>query len=111
MVRAFHHRISIIKEGTSTGGACTHSNHIFRVSHLVVQSFQYGSHFVDNRSGDNDHVSLAGSGPCHFKSETAPVIFGRGGAHHFNSTATCSKNQWPQRVGSCPIDHIVQLAH
>ena len=110
MVGALYHRVGIVKKRTSACGTGTHGNYILGVGHLVVQPFQHRRHFVYNGTGYNNYIGLPGASPCYFKPKPAPVVLGRGGAHHFNGTATCTENQRPQAITPCPIDYIIHFA-
>src|ERR1043165_8837127 len=98
MVGAFHYTICIIKERTTAGGAGAHGYYILRVGHLVVQTLKHRGHFVYYGACYNYYIGLAWSGAGYLKTETAPVVFCRSGAHHFNSAATGAEYKWPQRV-------------
>ena len=47
-------------ERTSADSASAYGNHILRIGHLVVKSFQYRSHFIGDCSAYHNHISDAG---------------------------------------------------
>jgi len=69
MVSPLDDRISIIEKGAAACCAGPHSNYIFRVAHLIVQSFEHRSHFIDNGPGNYNYVSLSRRGSRDFKSK------------------------------------------
>src|SRR5688572_16141571 len=87
LVCALYNRICIITHRPTTCRASAHSNYIFWVGHLVIQSFKYRGHFTNDSSRNDDHITLAGSSPCNFATKSCPVVFGCRGTHHFNCTA------------------------
>src|SRR5688572_5014971 len=91
MISTFYNRIGIVKERSAADGAGAHCNHVLRISHLVVQSFENGSHFINDGTCNDDDIGLPGSCSCHFKTEPRKIILGRSGAHHFDTATGSSK--------------------
>src|SRR5699024_10910836 len=106
LVYSVHHMIGFAKRASAY---CTSSygNYIFGICHLIIQTFQYRSHFVGNGAAYHDHVGLARTSTGYFKPEAGHVVTRGTQCHEFDTATAGCVSKWPQRVAASPVDKIV----
>ena len=98
-------------ERSSGDGAAADGNDVFRVSHLIVETTQNGRHLGGDGAANENDVGLAGTVSGHLEAEAGDVIACCTDCHELDATATGSKSQWPKRVGTSPVDEVIQFAN
>ena len=98
-------------ERASAYGASTYGDHVFWVGHLIVQTFQYRSHFVGDCTAYHDHICLPWTGTGYFKPEAGHVVTRGTQCHEFDTATTGCESKWPQRITASPVDEVVQYSH
>src|SRR5215510_2799118 len=51
--------IVALLEWTAGNGARTHCNHVFRIGHLIVETYDLWRHFLGHRACDNHQIRLS----------------------------------------------------
>lgn len=83
-----------------------HTNHPFRIRHLIIKQSQRRRHFVGHRPGDQHHVCL--SGRCAKNdAESVLVVSGHRGGHHFYAAACKAEGEGPEGTLADPVDELV----
>ena len=109
LVDTLHHVVGMA-ERPARNGATAHCDDVFGVGHLVVEPFEDRRHLVDDGAGHHDDIGLTRTGARHFEAEPREVVAGGAHGHEFYAAAACGERQRPKRVGSSPVDHVVQTA-
>jgi hypothetical protein len=102
------HYIIALLERSATDGASSDGNDILWLSHLIIKTLEYRCHLVGDSTGTHDKVCLTWRVTCHLKSETREVIACTTHRHEFDTTATGTESERPQRVASSPVDHLIK---
>src|SRR5512133_3061458 len=56
---------------------------------------------------NNNNIGLAGTGPVYFHAKSGKVVSWCSCSHHLNTTTSCCKSQWPERIFSAPVNNII----
>src|SRR6187401_3328679 len=97
-INALQNRISI--KNASAGCTGSHRKYPAWFSHLEIHLFEYGAHFLGDRTGYDQQISLPWRKTHTLRAETGKVIIGGHGGHKFNAATRGSKWKRPYRIGS-----------
>src|SRR5882757_2440543 len=95
-------------ERTARDRARAHSDDVFRLGHLVVETHNLWSHLLCHRAGDNDQVRLTRRRPEDLRTEPRNVISSHRRRNHFNGATSQAKGHWPHRVLPAPVVELFQ---
>ena len=95
LVHTVHHVIGFL-ERASADGTAAYGYYIFRIGHLVVKTFQNGSHLVGYCSANHNHVCLARTGTGYLEPEARHIVAGCAEGHEFDTATAGCKRKRPQ---------------
>ncbi|GFF46111.1 unnamed protein product [Aspergillus udagawae] len=83
----------------------SHTNHPFRIGHLIIQLSQRGRHLVGHCSSHDHDIGLPGRG-AEDDSLSVLVISGHGRGHHLDAAAGEAEGEGPEGALTGPIDDL-----